>query len=353
MISESMISETVLLQSSALRGSVLGRTDVLDKVKALSLLPDGMHVTTAMVAAYFEVTVEAVRQLAKRHREELTANGMTVLRGADLRKFESDNTSLSLVSSPQARRSLTIYSRRAVLNVAMLLRDSEVARQVRVYLLDTEYQARTQPVDNPLPTTPSALDARIDQRITHILGKTVVPMFNALIETSSDHQRELIALRTGVQRIEKRLRQHHARLQRLESPREDRPLAGVMASMDALNGREFEEHVAALLRRDGCTDVIVRGGSRDRGIDITALTTDGRTLVVQCKRFSPHLSITSPEVQKFVGAKVLHGSDVALFVATCPFTRDARDIAAESGITAVHRGLLEEWSAGAPLTVLQ
>ncbi|MGC9498026.1 restriction endonuclease [Streptomyces sp. WG7] len=346
-----MISETVLLESPALRGSVLARTDALDKVKALSLLPDGMHVTTAMVAAYFEVTVEAVRQLAKRHREELEANGMTVLRGADLRQFESDNMSLSLLSYPQARRSLTVYSRRAVLNIAMLLRDSQTACQVRTYLLDTEYLARTQPVEDPAPAT-AALDARIDERITHILGRTVVPMFNALIETSSDHQRELVALRTGVQRIEMRLRQHHARLQRLEAPRQDRPLAGVMASMDAMNGREFEEHVATLLRRDGCTEVIVRGGSRDRGIDITALTADGRTLVVQCKRFAPHLSITSPEIQKFVGAKVLHSCEVALFVATCPFTRDAQNIAAESGITAVHRGLLEEWSAGAPLTVL-
>lgn len=119
--------------------------------------------------------------------------------------------------------------------------------------------------------------------------------------------------------------------------------------MDAMNGREFEEHVAALLRRDGCTDVVVRGGGRDRGVDVTALTADGRRLVVQCKRFAPHLSITSPELQKFVGAaKVLHHSDVALFVATCPFTREALDIAAETGITALHRGLVEQWSAGTP-----
>ncbi|MFD9436929.1 restriction endonuclease [Streptomyces sp. NPDC060002] len=217
-----------------------------------------------------------------------------------------------------------------------------------------EYRARTQPVDNPVPSHSVSLDDRIDQRITHILGKTVVPMFNALIETSGEHQRELIALRAGVQQVEKRLRQHHARLQRLEAPRGDRPLAGVMASMDAMNGREFEEHIATLLRRDGCTDVVVQGGGRDRGVDITALTAHGRRLVVQCKRFAPHISITSPELQKFLGAaKVLHDSEVALFVATCPFTRDALNIAAETGITAVHRGLLEEWSAGAALAVLE
>ncbi|WP_234390519.1 restriction endonuclease [Streptomyces sp. MMG1533] len=211
-----MINESALLESKTLRDSVLERTEVLDRVKALSLLPDGMHVTTAMVAAYFEVTADAIRQLAKRHRAELEVNGMAVLRGAVLRKFESDNMSLSLGSHPQARRSLTIYSRRAILNIAMLLRDSAVARQVRTYLLDMEYLARTQPVENPDLTDELSLDDRIDQRITHILGKTVVPMFNALIETSGEHRRELIALRAGVQHIERRLHQHHTRLRRLE-----------------------------------------------------------------------------------------------------------------------------------------
>jgi HJR/Mrr/RecB family endonuclease len=343
-----MINEMALLESQTLRCSVRDRTDVLDRIKALSLLPDGMHVTTAMVASYFNVTVEAIRALVQDHRAELEASGYRVLAGTELSDFKQ-------LSGIQSRtRSLALFSRRAVLNIAMLLRDSEVARQVRVYLLDMEYLARTQHVEYPAPADATSLDDRIDQRITHILGKTVVPMFSALIETSGEHRRELIALQADVQRIEKRLRQHNARLQRLEGPREDRPLAGVMASMDAMNGREFQEHVAELLRRDGCTNVVVRGGGRDRRIDITALTTDGRHTVVQCKRFAPHLSITSPDVQKFVGAaKVLHDSDVALYVATCPFTRDAQNIATESGITAVHRGLLEKWSAGAPLSVLE
>ncbi|MCQ9185711.1 restriction endonuclease [Streptomyces sp. IBSBF 2953] len=349
-----MINESALLESRSLRDGVLERTDVLDRVKALSLLPDGMHVTTAMVAAYFGVTAEAVRQLKARHHGELSDNGMLTLRGPDLAEFKRDILSRHPGGHPQPRSGLTLYSRRAVLNVAMLLRDSDVARQVRTYLLDMEYLARTRPVENPVHSDSVSLDDRIDARITHVLGRTVVPMFNVLIATSGDHRRELIALRTGVQRIEKRLRQHNARLQRLEAPRADRPLAGVMAAMDAMNGREFEEHVAALLRRDGCTDVVVQGGGRDRGIDITARTAHGRRLVVQCKRFAPHLSITSPELQKFVGAaKVLHDSEVALYVATCPFTRDALNIAAETGITAVHRGLLEQWSAGSPLTVLE
>ncbi|MFB7242454.1 restriction endonuclease [Streptomyces populi] len=201
-----MIDESVLLESRTLRESALERTEVLDRVKALSLLPDGTHVTTAMVATYFEVGLEAIKSLVKDHRTELETNGYRLLTGDELRSFKN-------LSGIQSRtRSLALFSRRAVLNIAMLLRDSEVARQVRTYLLDTEHPVRTQPVDNPPHRETHSLDDRIDQRITHILGKTVVPMFNALIETSDEHRRELIALRTGVQTVERRLRQHHARL---------------------------------------------------------------------------------------------------------------------------------------------
>ncbi|GAB3014558.1 hypothetical protein GCM10023080_097320 [Streptomyces pseudoechinosporeus] len=344
-----MINEAALLESKSLRDSALERTDVLDRVKALSLLPDGMHVTTAMVAAYFEVGLEAIKSLVKDHRGELETSGYHLLVGEELRSFKD------LSGLQSHTRSLALFSRRAVLNVAMLLRDSEVARQVRTYLLDMEYLARTQPVDNPVHRDADfpSLDDRIDQRISHVLGKTVVPMFNALIETSSEHRRELIALRSGVQRIERKLQQHNARLQRLEGPRENRPLAGVMASMDAMNGREFEEHVAQLLRRDGCTAVVLRGGHGDRGVDITARTADGRHIAVQCKRFAPYVSVTSPDVQKFIGsAKVLYKADVALYVATCPFTRDAMNVAADGGVTPVDRSLLEAWSGGTELSAL-
>ncbi|WP_260470613.1 hypothetical protein [Streptomyces sp. RP5T] len=63
-----MINESALLESKSLRDGVLERTEVLDRVKALSLLPDGMHVTTAMVASYFEVGLTAIRSLVLDHR---------------------------------------------------------------------------------------------------------------------------------------------------------------------------------------------------------------------------------------------------------------------------------------------
>lgn len=45
-------------------------------------------------------------------------------------------------SYPQAATRLTLYTRRTVLNVAMLLRDSDIARCVRTYLLDVEQDLR-------------------------------------------------------------------------------------------------------------------------------------------------------------------------------------------------------------------
>ncbi|MFE5122890.1 hypothetical protein [Streptomyces sp. NPDC056669] len=140
-----MPPEIALLESRALRDSVIERTDVLDKVKILTMLPDGLHITTRMVAEYFEVGEEAVKSLAKRHREEFHSNGMHTLRGADLQGFHRSTMDLWDRSYPQACTQLTLYPRRAVLNVAMLLRDSDTAKRVRTYLLDVEESTRSGP----------------------------------------------------------------------------------------------------------------------------------------------------------------------------------------------------------------
>jgi hypothetical protein len=145
-----MHDERILMESRSLRDSLGARTDALDKVKALELLPDGLHVTTTAVARYFEVPETVVNNLLGRHREELETNGLRVLRGAELREYQELNlrfsSSNAAQSYPQRRSSMALYNRRSVLNVAMLLRDSAIARRVRAYLLDSEERAR-QPQD--------------------------------------------------------------------------------------------------------------------------------------------------------------------------------------------------------------
>ncbi|MFJ8073457.1 hypothetical protein ACIQ7Q_05810 [Streptomyces sp. NPDC096176] len=136
-----MPSEIALLESRAMRVEHVGRVEALDKVKALRLLPDSIHVSTEGVARYFEVSTEVIKKVTQRHRDELTENGMRVAKGSDLGKYQRDSLSLSSESEgsyPQRRSSLTLFTRRAVLNVAMLLRDSDIARRVRTYLLDAE-----------------------------------------------------------------------------------------------------------------------------------------------------------------------------------------------------------------------
>lgn len=132
--------EIALTESRAMRAQTAARVDVLDKVKALAMLPDSVHATAEGVASYYEVDAEAIKKLVQRHRDELTENGLRVLRGQDLRAFEMDNSSLSKEGSHN-RRALSVFTRRAILNVGQLLTESDVARRVRTYLLEVEGQA--------------------------------------------------------------------------------------------------------------------------------------------------------------------------------------------------------------------
>ncbi|MFB7900306.1 hypothetical protein ACFC1B_28755 [Streptomyces xiamenensis] len=128
-------SELILTESRTMRAQTIERTDVLDKVKALALLPDGTHATTEIVAGYYEVGVETIKSLVKDHRAELAENGLRVLAGEELRSFKD------LCHIESRARSLAVFSRRAILNVGQLLTESDIARQVRTYLLEVEEQA--------------------------------------------------------------------------------------------------------------------------------------------------------------------------------------------------------------------
>ncbi|WP_309252230.1 MULTISPECIES: restriction endonuclease [unclassified Streptomyces] len=127
-----------------------------------------------------------------------------------------------------------------------------------------------------------------------------------------------------------------------------------MAQVDALSWQEFEQYVADLCRRDGCTQVVVSGKSGDLGADLVGYLADGRKLVVQVKKYAPERSVSSQDMQKFVGtARLEHGADVALFVTTCrAFTKAALGLAVRQDIVAMHRDLLGAWVKGAHLKEL-
>lgn len=135
--------ELVLTESRTMRAQTADRVDVLDKVKALALLPDDVNATTEMVASYYEVGVEAIKSLVKDNRAELTNNGYWVLRGPQFKEFAGSHGDLANTFGPKAR-SAALFTRRTILNVGQLLTESDVARQVRTYLLEVEERTAPQ-----------------------------------------------------------------------------------------------------------------------------------------------------------------------------------------------------------------
>ncbi|MFF7168387.1 restriction endonuclease [Streptomyces pseudovenezuelae] len=122
-----------------------------------------------------------------------------------------------------------------------------------------------------------------------------------------------------------------------------------LAEVDVMTGTEFEELVAGLCRRDGCTQVRRVGGAGDNGADVLGRLPDGRTMVVQCKRYAPSRAVPNRELRDLLGARVHFGADVAVFVTTSRFTGPSEKFAVQHDILAVHRDLLGLWNNGACL----
>lgn len=131
-------NELILTESRTMRMQTIERTDVLDKVKTLVTLPDSFHITTEMVATYYEVPVSTIDSLVSANFKELTGNGRRVLQGSELTEFAAPFDGVANLGLSPKARSLAVFSRKAVLNVGQLLTKSEVARKVRTYLLDSE-----------------------------------------------------------------------------------------------------------------------------------------------------------------------------------------------------------------------
>lgn len=78
------MNSELLFEVRELRDRLAGRVDVLEKVKSLALLPDGVHATVAMAASYYEVSKKAIDSLILDHREELEQDGLRTISGQEL-----------------------------------------------------------------------------------------------------------------------------------------------------------------------------------------------------------------------------------------------------------------------------
>ncbi|MFJ6573938.1 hypothetical protein ACIQNU_41745 [Streptomyces sp. NPDC091292] len=80
-----MYTEESLLDSRVARAALADRTHALADVKRLPLLPDGDHLTAAMLAEYFEIDTVVLRRVVRKHAAELTEHGYQQLQGEPLK----------------------------------------------------------------------------------------------------------------------------------------------------------------------------------------------------------------------------------------------------------------------------
>jgi restriction system protein len=126
-----------------------------------------------------------------------------------------------------------------------------------------------------------------------------------------------------------------------------RATAEVVVDYDALTPEEFEEAIAALCERDGCSGVEVVGGAGDLGADVLAATPDGRRVVIQCKQYGETHRVGSQDLQRFGGTCfTVHEADVAVLVSTSDFTAPALEYAEQCGIVCVDGEMLGAWTDG-------
>lgn len=107
-------------------------------------------------------------------------------------------------------------------------------------------------------------------------------------------------------------------------------------------GAAYERQVAAILDDEGWSVRFTPPGP-DKGLDLIARKS-GRTVAIQCKRYSS--SVGSSAVQEIVAARVLAGHDAdAAVIASAPFTRSARALAAVNGVALAHHNQLGRFEA--------
>lgn len=144
------MQENELLTNVKIREENMNRVEVLDKVGTLLSLPNTELYTTEMVANYYEVTTDVIKKTIQLHNDELTSNGLKSMTGKEIKEMYlgSDNISLAnfkgyfTVNGSKMNNNVNrIFAKRTVLNVGMLLRDSEVAKEIRSRLLDIAHDA--------------------------------------------------------------------------------------------------------------------------------------------------------------------------------------------------------------------
>lgn len=136
-----------LTTSTIRRQNVLNNRFALERIEAE--LPLGgirykgtLTFTKAQVAKIFKIEERTIDRYLNNNHEELTKNGYHILRSRELKDFKdlADVDDSNVVDIDPKVPQLGIFSFRALLNLAMLVTESDTARQMRSRILDIAIQ---------------------------------------------------------------------------------------------------------------------------------------------------------------------------------------------------------------------
>ncbi len=99
--------------------------------------------------------------------------------------------------------------------------------------------------------------------------------------------------------------------------------------IDTMSGTEFEDFMAEILHRSGIEVLELTKASGDFGADIIVIH-EGERTAVQCKRYSRPIGVKA--VQEAISSKDYYKCTKAAVITNSDFTRQARELAAESGV---------------------
>jgi restriction system protein len=112
-----------------------------------------------------------------------------------------------------------------------------------------------------------------------------------------------------------------------------------MAAIDAMTGTDFEDYVAARLKRAGW-QVSFTPGSGDYGVDLIARR-DDRSVAVQCKRLGRPVGVAA--VQQVVAGARHHDCTKSIVISNREFTDAAKTLAFTHNCQLIGRRALQAW----------
>lgn len=151
-----------LTQSAIDRQNILNNSQAIKKIQSQIginglLYEEEYRFTVKMVADFYEIDVRTVKRYLENHEDEIKHNGYFVLKGKKLKEFKDlfghlisethDDISQRDTDVPLSKkesknqsykniRALAVFNFRALLNLGMLLTESEKAKQIRNLVLD-------------------------------------------------------------------------------------------------------------------------------------------------------------------------------------------------------------------------